>query len=143
MRRKSRRLKLSEVDLKRQKLIPSEYAECKAFWAFAKKHPILRESLVKHTNEHLAKTLSEKNFLRSLLAIGMRPGLIDYQLYVDNDRWFSLCIEMKRSDQRGAKRDPNQEKFMSMMRRQGHCAVYAFSASEAIDICLKYLQNEI
>jgi len=133
-KRRSRRPRL---DPRTQKLIPSEYQECKAFWQWAQTQPILKELLIKNANEHK----SDEWFITALLSVGMRPGIPDYHLPYNNGTYSGLWLEFKRSDQRDKPKKINQEAWLEKLSKFGHYACYVYSCDEAINICTSYLNN--
>lgn len=74
-----------------------------------------------------------------LKAEGVRSGVPDCCLPVARGRFHSLWIEMKRK--------PNttsdaQRAWLDALRRYGHCAVVCWSANEAINSIISYLEQE-
>jgi len=74
-----------------------------------------------------------------LKAEGVRAGVPDVCLPVARGRFHSLWIEMKRK--------PNttsdaQRAWLDALRRYGHCAVVCWSANEAINSIISYLEQE-
>jgi hypothetical protein len=127
------------LDLKAQTLIPSEYQECKAFWGYAQRIPQLGKYLIKHANERIGHSW----FTKALIAIGMRPGLLDYQWPVRNDKYIGLWLEFKRVDQREKKKDADQEEWIENLREIGHYASYAYGCEHAIKIYTDYVNNRL
>ena len=123
--------------IRNQKQIPSEYQECKAFWEWAQLIPLLKDLLIKNTNEHK----SDQWFITALLSIGMRKGLPDYHLPYNNGTYSSLWLEFKRSDRKGKATNPDQDVWIDKLTRYGHYACYVYSCDEAIIVCNKYIQN--
>jgi hypothetical protein len=97
--------------------------------------------------EHLIKNVNEgkrtPQFGRNLKAIGMRPGLLDYQFIVPNDKFHSLWLEFKRVDGRNKAKDPLQEEWIAKLNKNGHYAIYAYGADDAIHIYQDYINNRI
>lgn len=139
MMRKKRIGRRPLLQLKPQQLIPSEYQECKAFWQWAQLHPHFKRLLIKQANERNGDSW----FTKALLAIGLRPGLPDYQYPARNEKYIGLWIEIKRIDQRDKKKRENQEEWLEKLRAEGHHATYAFGASDAIKICMDYVNNRV
>jgi hypothetical protein len=127
------------LDLKAQIVIPSEYQECKAFWGYAQIVPLLREYLIKHANERIGHSW----FTKALIAIGMRPGLVDYQWPLRNEKYNGLWIEMKRIDGREKAKDADQDEWIEKLRKIGHYATYAYGCDHAIKIYTDYVNNRL
>jgi|ERR1044071_5760802 hypothetical protein len=117
----------------------SEYQECKAYYAWAQYHPILREYLYKIVNE--GKRSRAQGFYLQL--IGMRAGLPDYHLPVANNSYHGLWIEMKTKTQKRIAKRENQLSWLDKLKKIGHYATFAYGASDAIKITLDYLNNRI
>ncbi len=124
---------------KEGKLIPTEYQECKTFWDYALYHPLMRDYLIKLTNEGKR----EAWYGRSLLNIGMRPGIPDYFYPLPNGRWGGLWLEMKRSDGQKARKNLQQEQWIEKLLAIKHYACYAYGAEHAMEIWKQYVNNEI
>ena len=130
------------LNLKTQQIpVPSEYQECKAFWAYALLIPSLGDNLIKNANERISDDGGW--FTRALCAIGLRKGLPDYQYIVPNEKYHTLWIEMKRSDQRGKKTRDEQDKWIERLLKNGHYACYAYGCDDAIKIYKDYTENRI
>lgn len=127
------------LDLKAQTLIPSEYQECKAFWGYAQRVPRLGEYLIKHANERIGHSW----FTKALIAIGMRPGILDYQWPVPNQKYLGLWLEFKRIDQREKKKDVDQDEWIEKLNKIGHYASYAYGCEHAIKIYTDYVNNRL
>lgn len=140
MLRKKRGGRRPILNLQSQTLIPSEYQECKTYWEYAKTHPILKKYLVKIPNERIDK---EGWFTKALIAIGMRPGIQDYQLPCRNDKYIGLWLEVKRRDEKGKKLRVEQQHWHDTWREVGHYTAVAYGCDEAIKITLDYLANQI
>lgn len=139
MLRKRRIGKRPILKLETQTLIPTEYQECKAFWGYAQRVPLLRKYLIKHANERIGHSW----FTRALINIGMRPGLTDYQWPIKNQKYFGLWLEVKRIDQRSVKKDEDQEMWIANLREIGHYAAYAYGCDDAIKIYTDYVNNRL
>lgn len=139
MQRKRRIGRRPILDLKMQVLIPSEYQECKAFWQYAQMIPLLKKFLAKHANERIGHSW----FTKALIAIGMRPGLLDYQWPVRNNKYIGLWIEMKRIDQRDKAKDADQDEWIANLLEIGHYATYAYGCDHAIQIYNDYINNRL
>lgn len=137
--RKRRIGKRPILDLKTQTLIPSEYQECKAFWQWAQNIPKAKKFLIKQANERNGDSW----FTKALIAIGLRPGLPDYQYPIRNDKYIGLWIEVKRIDQRNVKKKPEQDEWLENLRQEGHYSSYAYGCAEAIKIYTDYVNNRI
>jgi hypothetical protein len=133
------RKKRGTIDTYLQMLIPSEYQECKAFWEYAQRIQVLREYLIKHANERIGYSW----FTKALMAIGMRKGLPDYQLPIQNHKYIGLWIEFKRRDKKNNKKDIDQEKWIENLNKIGHYATYAYGCDDAIRIYQDYINNRI
>lgn len=120
-------------------LIATEYQECKSYWEWAQYHPLLKEFLIKHCNENKSGSW----FVKALKAIGMRPGLLDYQYPIPNVKYLGLWIEMKRSDEINKKKRENQGEWIEKLNKVGHYATYAYGCDHAIAITTNYLENRI
>ena len=127
------------LKLQSQTLIPSEYQECKAFWEYAQIMMPLRKYLIKHANERIGHSW----FTKALIAIGMRPGLLDYQFPVRNDKYIGLWLEFKRIDQRDKPKDKDQDEWIEKLLKIGHYASYAYGCEHAIQIYTDYVNNRI
>jgi len=127
------------LNLSMQILIPSEYQECKAFWGYAQRIPTLGEYLIKHANERIGHSW----FTKALIAIGMRPGLLDYQWPVPNRKYLGLWLEFKRKDQREEKKKPEQDEWIEKLLKIGHYATYAYGCDDAIKIYTDYVNNRL
>ena len=118
---------------------PAEYEECKAFWEYAQYKPLMRDYLIKLTNEGKRSAFYGK----SLLNIGMRPGIPDYFYPLPNVRWHGLWIEMKRRDGSKTKKNPKQDEWIAKLIAVGQYACYAYGAEDAISIWNKYVTNQL
>ncbi len=127
------------LNLQMQTFIPSEYQECKAFWKYANLSPKLSDSLIKHANERIGYSW----FTKALVAIGMSPGLMDYQWPVPNQKYLGLWIEMKKRDQRDAPKKKEQEAWIEKLNKIGHYAAYAYGCEDAIRIYTDYVNNKL
>lgn len=121
------------------KWICSEYQECKAYYAWAQHHPVLREYLYKIVNEG-KRSIREGFFLKM---IGLRAGLPDYHLPVPNNSYHGFWLEMKRRDQKNKKKHEEQLNWLDKLRKIGHYACYAYGWEEAARITEDYLNNRI
>jgi hypothetical protein len=140
LRPKKRRIGRRPVlDLKTQTLIPSEYEECKAFWQYCQK--VLRLGKKIH---HIANEgIRDSWYTKSLINIGLTPGVLDYHYVPRNDKFIGLWIEMKRIDGREKKKDADQEEFIAMLNENGHYATYAYGCDHAIKIYTDYVNNRL
>lgn len=127
------------LNLAMQRLIPTEYQECKAFWNYAQNVPLLKKYLIKHANERIGYSW----FTKALIAIGMRPGLLDYQWPVSNLKYHGLWLEFKRIDQRGKKKDKDQDEWIENLLEIGHYASYVYGCDEAIKVYTDYVNNRL
>ena len=50
---------------------------------------------------------------------------------------------MKTKDQRDQPKRENQDEWIAKLRKIGHYATYAYGCQDAINITLRYLNNEI
>ena len=139
MQRKRRLGRRPILDLTLQILIPSEYQECKAFWGYAQRVPLLKKYLIKHANERIGHSW----FTKALIAIGMRPGLTDYQWPLRNNKYVGLWLEMKRIDQRDEPKKPEQDEWIANLLEIGHYATYAYGCEHAIKIYTDYVNNRL
>jgi hypothetical protein len=119
--------------------IISEYDECVKFWSDAEQHPILAKFLIHHANEGKRTKFAGSR----LKKIGLRPGVPDYQLPLPNEKYRGLWIEMKRSDQRNRAKPANQISWVERLNEKGHYACFAYTAKEALGICINYLENKL
>jgi hypothetical protein len=131
-----RRKKRPILDLKSQKLIVSEYEECKAFWDYCQRVLKLGKTIIKIPNDE-----RDDWFRRALVAIGLTVGACDYVYLSSNEIYHTCWIEMKRQDERGKRRRAEQDAFIDMLRRNGHFASYAYGAKDAIEILIGYINN--
>lgn len=69
---------------------------------------------------------------------GVRPGLPDIALMHSSNDCHGLFIELKR---RGGKVSPAQSVWIDRLNQAGYLAVVCYSANEAIDVIIKYLQT--
>lgn len=121
------------------RIVPSEYQECVAFWQWSRFKPVLVEYLVHHVNEG-KRSLCQGAKLK---AIGMRKGLPDYQLTTPNEKYHSLWIEMKTKDKRNHEMPSEQIAWMHRLRKAGNFATFCFGADEAIRTVDLYLNNKL
>lgn len=75
-----------------------------------------------------------------LKAEGVRAGVPDVCLPVARGRFHSLWIEMKRKPNRTS---DAQREWLDNLRHYGHCAVVCWSADEAINTIMGYLEQEV
>lgn len=127
------------LNAKTQKLIPSEYQECKAFWDYILLLK-LDKDFIKHANERMG---DKSWFIKALFAIGFYKGLLDYQYIVSNEKFHGLWIEMKRVDQREEKKRIEQDKLIARLLKNGYYATYAYGCEDAIRILTLYINNRI
>lgn len=125
--------------LKLKNLIPSEFEECKAFWAYCQTVLRLGKKIVKHCNEGMR----DDWYTKALINIGLTPGLLDYQFWISNEKYHGLWIEMKRRDQRNKKKDNDQEEMIALLNKNGHYATYAYGWEDAIRIYTEYVNNKL
>lgn len=125
-------------DPKTLNLVPSEYEECKTFWAYAQLIPITKEFLIKNCNEGL-----DGWFRNALIRIGLRTGLLDYHFVPDNKKYKGLWIEMKRRDGQLKPRNKDQEDWIAKLNKIGHYACYAYGCDEAIRIVNLYITDQL
>src|SRR6267154_1620491 len=137
--RKRRIGKRQILDPKTQKLIASEYQECKAFWQYAIEAGF-HDDLVKNANE---RKENDSWFINALFAIGFRKGLPDYHYICANQTYHGLWIEMKRMDERGKKTKSEQDEWIARLLKKGHYASYAYGCEDAIRIYKDYVNNRI
>lgn len=126
----------------RQKLritIPTEYQECKAFWEYASYTPEVGKYLIKLTNEGKR----EAWYGRSLLNIGMRPGIPDYFYAMPNEKYHGLWLEMKKSDGANKRKDPKQDQWIESLNANKYFACYAYGSRHAIQIMVAYTSNKL
>lgn len=122
-----------------QEIIPSEYEECKAFWAYCQR--VLR--LGKRAFHHANEGKRDAWYGKALKNIGLTPGLLDYQFLKKNPKYIGLWIEMKRKDGRKKPKDPDQEEMMEILREEGYYANYAYGCDDAIKIYTDYVNNRL
>ena len=139
MLRKRRISKRPILNQKTQTLIPSEYQECKAFWQFATIKGF-NDDLIKNANERMGDAYW---FIKALIAIGFRPGLLDYHYIVANQKYHGLWLEFKRVDQRLEKKKPEQDQWIERLLKRGHYASYAYGCDDAIRIYTDYINNRL
>lgn len=122
-----------------EKLAPTEYQECRAYWDWAQLNPILRKYLIKHVNEgkrdpiygHLSK------------AIGWRKGLPDYQLAYPNSKYHGMWLEMKRTCDKSKKLREEQSEWINNLSAVGYYANFAYGFTDAVIQTLKYLTDVV
>jgi hypothetical protein len=119
--------------------LPTEYQECRAYFAWAQTQSLLQEYLIKHVNE--GKRSKIGGYLLKL--IGLRKGLPDYQLPIANNKWRGLWIEMKTQDEFNKKQKEEQIAWMDKLRAINHYATFAFGANHAIQLTLDYLNDKL
>jgi hypothetical protein len=136
LRKKGRRPLL---DLKAQKIIPSEFEECKAFWDYCQR--VLRLGMtIYHIPNEGARA---KWHTQALVGIGLTSGIPDYHFVPENGRYRGLWVEMKRVDGREKKKEVEQERCIAMLLALGHYACYAYGAVDAINILDSYVKNKL
>lgn len=116
-----------------------EYHDCRRFYEWACWQPMLKEYLIKHVNEGKRSVVMG----RLLKLIGMRTGLLDYQLLLPNKNWNGLWLEMKTTDERGKKKRDSQDEWIARLLKIKHYATYAYGSDEAIQIVKDYLTDKI
>jgi hypothetical protein len=136
---RTRRKRRPNFSLELQQVIPSEYEECKAFYAYTQRILRLGKKVIKHCNEGQRTSWYGK----ALVAIGLTPGVCDYQYIVSNGKYHSLWIEMKRRDGRDKKTNPTQDEFIELLKDNGHYACYAYGFDHAIEIYKDYVENKL
>lgn len=122
-----------------QRIIPSEYEECKAFWDYICRKG-MQEDWIKHANERIG---DPPWYVKSLIRIGLRKGLPDYQYIVSNDKYHSLFLEIKRVDQRSLKKRAEQAGIIDRLLERNHFACFVYGVEDAISIVERYLKNEL
>jgi hypothetical protein len=120
-------------------LIATEYRECEAFYSWAQLNPILKEMLIHHVNE--GKRTRFNGY--KLKMIGMRKGVLDYQLPVPNKRWCGLWLEMKTTDKRYQTQPVEQKEWIEKLLKYKHYATFAFGWEDAARITTAYLEDKI
>lgn len=137
--RKRARRPILKLDGNPTIVVPTEFAECKAFWDWAQYHALAREYLIKNVNEGKY----EDWWVKALIGIGMRPGLPDYHYAQPNGKYLSLWIEMKRVNGRGKKTRKEQDEWLEKLNRAGSYACYAYGCEDAIKIFNSYINNTL
>jgi hypothetical protein len=120
-------------------LIATEYEECQAFWLWSMTQPVVRDYLIKNTNEGKRSA----RYGHGLKMIGMRPGLPDYHLPLSNNNYHGLWIEMKRMGSNNRKKDSDQLTWINRLNMAGHYASYAYGWENAKQIVSDYLANKL
>jgi len=82
-------------------------------------------------------------YTKSLISIGLTPGVLDYVFLVPNEKWHGLVIDMKRINERGRKKRENQEAFIEKCLENGYYATYAYGFDDAIRIYRDYVENRL
>jgi len=139
MLRKKRIGRRPILNLKMQKIVPSEFQECKLFWQYCQTVLRLGMSIYHIANEGKRDSW----YTKALLNIGLTPGMLDYHYIPRNEKFIGLWIEMKKIDGRDKAKDPDQEACIEMLLKNGHHACYAYGADHAIKIVTDYVNNRI
>jgi hypothetical protein len=121
------------------KQVPSELAECKAFWEWSQLNPQIKDYLIKNTNEGPRSA----HYGCTLRKIGLRPGLPDYHLPISNMKYHGLWIEMKRINSQKHQKDEHQTSWLDRLNLIGHYATYAYGWYDASKIVTAYLDNRL
>lgn len=137
-----------------KKIIPTEYQEAVAFWAWCQLHPIVRENMIHIENER--KCTPQAGVRRK--KIGVKKGVSDYFLSVVvfevacNQAGHETCqdffhdlsglwIELKRKDKRLSKVSKEQKDWIDLKNQQGYKALVCYGADEAIQAVKTYLKG--
>ena len=127
------------LNLKTQTIIPSEHQECKVFWEYCQRVLRLGLSVFHVANEGMRETW----YTKSLISIGLTPGVLDYVFLIPNNKYHGLIIDMKRIDEREKKKKPTQEAFIENCIKSGYYASYAYGCEDAIKIYTDYVNNKL
>jgi hypothetical protein len=128
--------------LKLTPLIPTEAQEQSAvidWWSrYAPAHGLDERLLIASANGAVLAGDAKHRAIQMarLKRSGLRVGIPDLFLAVQNDLFAGLWIELKRI---GGKATPEQVEMADTLRRQGYCAILAEGASEAIRAITAYL----
>lgn len=118
--------------------IPNELDECRAYWQWAQKIPVLRDYLYKILNEGKRSPI----FGRHSQMIGWRKGLPDYHYPVSNGKFHGFWLEMKRRDNKG-KIHEDQRLWIEKLLKIDQYATVAYGWEDAVEKTLRYINNQI
>lgn len=118
---------------------PSEMEECRAYWEWAQKIPVLKDYLYKIVNEGKRSPIAG----RHLKNIGLRKGLPDYHFPVPNDNWYGFWLEMKTRDGQEKHISDCQKEWRDKLLRINQYATFAFGWEDAIQKTMDYLKNRL
>lgn len=121
------------------KVIPTEYQECKAFYQYTQTVLRLGKTIIKHVNEGARVGWWGK----ALCLIGLTRGVCDYQFICPNNKYSTLWLEMKRTDGYHKKKNADQDEFIAILRAHGHYACYVYGWEDAVKILHSYINNEL
>lgn len=76
----------------------------------------------------------------TLARAGLKKGMPDIHIPVANEKYHSLFIEMKVKPNKAS---PHQVEMMCDLIAQGNYACICWSASEAIEVVAKYIDNKL
>lgn len=119
------------------KNLPTEYQECKTFWAWLETYPPTK-GFAYHINNEGKRS---HGLAHLLYLIGLRKGVSDYCLAVPRGTYGALYIEMKRRDKTKSKITTEQSEWIKKMLAIGNQAHVAYGADEAIEFVLQYMKG--
>jgi hypothetical protein len=122
----------------RRKLpVATEYQECRTYWDWIQHQPKIRDYAFKLVNEGKRSPVTGK----LLKLIGFRPGLPDYVILKRNAVYASLWLEVKRTQR--SRTSEAQHAIVALLRSQGHYAALAYGADMAIDLTIRYFNDDL
>lgn len=115
-----------------------EYEHCKAFWQWCC-YQSLKDYTIKHVNEGKRHPITG----RRLIEIGLQPGLPDYQILIQTQKFKGLWLEMKLPADRKKKQPASQVAWIGRLNRLGFYATFAYGIDDAIAITQAYLAGTL
>lgn len=123
-----------------EQLVASEEQESQAFWDCCQFMPAIKELIVHFANEGKRSV----GYARRLKRVGGLPkGFPDYAIFLSNEKYSSLFIEMKKVSERGKKLRPEQLMWRDRLLKAGHYAIIIYGCDEGIKVVNDYLQNKL
>jgi hypothetical protein len=120
--------------------IADEYQESLAFYEYTQLIPAIKDYMVHFANEGRRSI----GYAKRLKRIGGLPrGFPDFIMFLPNNRFHSLFIEMKTRDERGKKQRKEQIMWIDRLNKAGHYATMTYGCDHAIQVTEAYLTNKL
>lgn len=120
-----------------KKSLPTEHQECCSFIEYCAFDKLVNNFILHIPNER--KGAIAGMFLKRA---GVRSGVPDYFLPIPRGGYHGLWLEMKRRDQVGRKKRPEQLDWQKKLRENGYVSEFVYGWEDCVRVMKLYLEGK-